>query len=152
MFAVSGVQYQPLFQLGWILLAPVSVLCSNKSLLWAYEPLKASCLCLFASYSPGEHWCSFCWHSCLRVCSFQLGREQMSSSCTWYHRSFLLYAVSCCLAVSCAAKCTHAKSVWSVQHDIEITNKPERRCSDTAAWTPIMFIFVYIRVASSYLI
>lgn len=153
LFAIFSVdQYQPLFQIGSIQLAPVSVLCSNKSLLWDYEPLKASCLCLFASYSPEEHWFSFCWHSCLRVCSFQLGHEQMSSSCTWYYRSFLLYAVSCCLAVSCAAKCTHTKSVWSVQHAIEITNKPKKRGSNTTAWTLIMFIFVYIWVESSHLI
>lgn len=117
---------QALYQTGSIQLAPVSVLCSNKSLLWDYGPPKASCLCLFASYCPEEHCFSFCWHSCLRVCSFQLGHEQMSSSCTWYYRSFLHYAVSCCLAVSCAAKCTHTKSVWSVQHAIDITNKPKK--------------------------
>lgn len=153
LFAIFSMdQSQSLLQIGSIQLAPVSVLCSNKSLLWDYEPLKASCSCLFASYSPEEHWFSFCWHSRLRVCSFQLGHEQMSSSCTWYYRSFLLYAVSCCLAVSCAAKCTHTKPVWSIQHAIEITNKPKKRCLATTAWTLIMFIFVYIWVESSNLI
>lgn len=83
---------------------------------------------------PEEDEFSFCWHSCLRVCSFQLGLEQMSSSCTQCYRSFFYSAVSCCLAFSWDAKYTHTKSVWSVQHGIEITNKPKKRDLHPTAW------------------
>lgn len=43
---------QALYQTGLIQLAPVSVQCSNKSLLWDNGPPKASCLCLFAHIVP----------------------------------------------------------------------------------------------------
>lgn len=84
---------------------------------------------------------SYCWYSCLKVCSFKLGCEQMHSSCTRYYRSFCYYAVSCCLAVSCAAKYTHKKSVWSSQQTIKITKKLKKRGLNPTAWTPITFVW-----------
>lgn len=82
---------------------------------------------------PGEDEFSFCWHSCLRVCSSQLGLEQMSSSCTQCYRSFSYYAVSCCLAVSCDAKYTHTKNLCGPSNTAsksQINRRKTRLASD----------------------